>query len=130
VSTSSFVLADTIDAPPEWSFVDMDAITERELSDYLKFAAEAHKETHKPAIDSLCIEEQSDSRFILVMKLTYKPNKCVLNTARKAMRSWPNLNSLVAYIKTLPVDDVPITLQLRKSDEPMDHPPDDGEATA
>jgi hypothetical protein len=95
----------------------MDAITERELSDYLRFAEEASKATQQPAISSLCIEEQPDGRFILVMKLTYKPNKCVLNTARRAVRAWPNLNSLVGFIKELPFDDVPITLQLRKTDE-------------
>ncbi len=86
----------------------MEAITERELNDYLKVA----KEASKKGIDALSIVEVDGGKFNLVLDLTYKGKSIVLHTARKEPRGWPKLDSLVIYIKSLGFPEAPISMKL------------------
>lgn len=86
----------------------MEAITERELNDYLKIAREASKK----GIDALSIVEIEGGKFNLILDLTYKGKGVVLHTARKEPRGWPKLDSLVTFIKSLGFPEAPITLKL------------------
>ncbi|MEX3614110.1 MAG: hypothetical protein VB141_10265 [Burkholderia gladioli] len=95
----------------------MNIITEKELLDYLAISSEAAESSRKSAgkkrgIDSFRIEETEDGRFILVMTLTFKKGDFILTSARKTPRLWPNLNTLVAFLKELDFPDAPISLQL------------------
>lgn len=101
----------------------MNSITEKELLDYLAISSEATEATRKHAgkkrgIDSFRIDETKDGRFILVMALTFKKGDYILTSARKTPRFWPNLNTLVAFIKELDFPDAPISLQLLSTREP------------
>lgn len=86
----------------------MEAITERELNDYLKIVREASKK----GIDALSIVEIEGGKFNLILDLTYKGKGVVLHTARKEPRGWPKLDSLVTFIKSLGFPEAPITLKL------------------
>lgn len=85
-----------------------EAITERELNEYLKIA----KEASKKGIDALSIVEVEGGKFNLVLDLTYKGKGIVLHTARKEPRGWPKLDSLVTYIKSLGFPEAPISMRL------------------
>ena len=95
----------------------MNIITEKELLDYLAISIEIAGSSRKHAgkkrgIDRFRIEETEDGRFILAMTLTFKKGDFILTSARKTPRIWPNLNTLVAFLKELDFSDAPISLQL------------------
>ena len=94
----------------------MNSITEKELLDYLAISSEATEASRKNTgkkrgIDSFLIEEMEDGRFILVMTLTFKKGDFILTSARKTPRLWPNLNTLIAFIKLLEFPDAPISIK-------------------
>ena len=101
----------------------MNMITEKELLDYLAISSKAAESSRKHAgkkrgIDSFRIEETEDGRFILVMTLTFKKGDYLLTSARKTPRRWPNLNTLVAFLKELDFPDAPISLHLLLTRKP------------
>ncbi len=101
----------------------MNIITEKELLDYLEISSEATESSRKHAdkkkgIDNFRVEETEDGRFILVMTLTFKKGNYVLTSARKTPRYWPNLNTLVTFLKELNFPDAPISLHLLLTRDP------------
>lgn len=64
------------------------------------------------AIRQYILREMADQKFSLVVFLTWKEGENVLYNARKQPRGWPNLNTLVGYIRGLNCPTAPITLEL------------------
>ncbi|QKZ07852.1 hypothetical protein [Pseudomonas eucalypticola] len=64
------------------------------------------------AIRQFIVRQMTPAKFGLVVILTWKEGENVLFNARKQARLWPNLNTLVGYIRGLQCRQTPITLEL------------------
>lgn len=65
------------------------------------------------------IVESPAGEFNLHFTLTWKKDgDCILTNARKALRKWASINTLLSFIKGLNVPDVPIIIQPYYSKRP------------
>lgn len=64
------------------------------------------------AIRQFILRETGDSKFSLIVVLTWKDGENLLINARRQARVWPKLNTLASYIKGLQCLNTPISLEL------------------